>query len=136
VYSISHYVIKFVNDLWQVGCFHRVSLFSSPIYITEILLKVVLNIIPITLPSLHDTEHDQDRPIKWWKHSKLYYTKIHARVVRVRWFRPLLESADSGRSVGRCVLTNVALLGKLGKLVHKQNCYHAFLTFLYITSLS
>ena len=50
LYSIQHYVIKFVSDLWQVGGFHRV--FRFPIIkkndlhdITEILLKVALNTI-------------------------------------------------------------------------------------------
>ena len=69
VYSIQHYVIKFVSDLWQVGDFHRVLRFPPPIRrslryqrgisesvyknnrsdITEILLKVALNIIILTL---------------------------------------------------------------------------------------
>ena len=31
VYSIKHYVIKFVSDLWQVGDFHR---FPLPIQLT------------------------------------------------------------------------------------------------------
>ena len=31
VYSIQHYVIKFVSDLWQVGCFLQVLLFPLPI---------------------------------------------------------------------------------------------------------
>ena len=31
VYSIQHYVIKFVNDLWQVGGFHWVLRFPPPI---------------------------------------------------------------------------------------------------------
>jgi hypothetical protein len=31
VYSIQHYVIKFVSDLWQVGCFLR---FPPPIKLT------------------------------------------------------------------------------------------------------
>jgi hypothetical protein len=53
VYSIQYYVIKFVSDLLQVG-----GLLSTPIssnnktdrhYIAEILLKVVLNTIALTL---------------------------------------------------------------------------------------
>ena len=53
VYSIQHYVIKFVSDLWQVGGF----LLSSPVSstnktdchdITEILLQVALNTITLT----------------------------------------------------------------------------------------
>ena len=53
VYSIQHYVIKFVSDLWQVGGFLRVLQFSPPtkqiatIYnVIEILLKMALNAIP------------------------------------------------------------------------------------------
>jgi hypothetical protein len=51
VYMIQHYVIKFVSDLRQVGCFLRVLQFPPPIKpetpynITEILLKVALNTI-------------------------------------------------------------------------------------------
>ena len=52
VYLMQHYVIKFVNDLRQVGGFSRYSV-SSTIKtdrhnITEILLKVALNTIPLT----------------------------------------------------------------------------------------
>jgi len=46
VYSIQHYVIKFVSDLWQVGGFPWVSINKTDCHnITEILLKVALNII-------------------------------------------------------------------------------------------
>ena len=49
VYSIQHYVIKFVSDLRQLGGFHQVLLFPSPNKthhdITEIFLKVALNTI-------------------------------------------------------------------------------------------
>ena len=34
VYSIQHYVIKFVNELRQVSCFFRVLWFSPPIKLT------------------------------------------------------------------------------------------------------
>jgi len=54
VYSIQHYVIKFVSDLRQVGGFLHVLRLPPPIKtdrqdITEILLKVVLNTITLTL---------------------------------------------------------------------------------------
>jgi hypothetical protein len=47
VYSIQHYVIKFVSDLWQVGGFLRVSSTNKTDHhdINEILLKVALNTI-------------------------------------------------------------------------------------------
>ena len=53
VYSIQHYVIKFVSDLWQVGGFLRRLPFSSTNKtdlheITEILLTVALNTITLT----------------------------------------------------------------------------------------
>ena len=52
VYSIQHYVIKFVSDLRQVSGFLQVFEFPSPIKltqnITEILLKVVLNTIALS----------------------------------------------------------------------------------------
>jgi len=53
VYSIQHYVIKFVSDLRQVGGFLLVLRFPPPITndrhdITEILLKVALNTINLT----------------------------------------------------------------------------------------
>jgi hypothetical protein len=31
MYSIQHYVIKFISNLWQVGGFHRVLWFPPPI---------------------------------------------------------------------------------------------------------
>jgi hypothetical protein len=53
VYSIQHYVIKVISDLRQVGGFLRVLRFlyqqTNCYYITDILLKVVLNSITITL---------------------------------------------------------------------------------------
>jgi hypothetical protein len=44
VYSIQHYVIKFVSDLWQDGGFLRVSSTNriDRYVITELLLKVAL----------------------------------------------------------------------------------------------
>ena len=62
VYSIQHYVIKFVSDLQQVSGFFRELRFPPPIkltaIITEILLKVALNTInqPTTIHfHLHKT---------------------------------------------------------------------------------
>jgi hypothetical protein len=54
VYSIQHYVIKFVSDLRQVGDFHLVSATNKTDShdITEILLKVALNTIIITIKKL------------------------------------------------------------------------------------
>ena len=54
VYSIQHYVIKFASDLWQVSGFLRVLQFPPPIKLdchnlTEILLKVTVNTIALTL---------------------------------------------------------------------------------------
>jgi hypothetical protein len=54
VYSIQHYVIKFVSDLRQAGWFSPGTPVSSANKIdhhniTEILLKVVLNTINLTL---------------------------------------------------------------------------------------
>jgi len=51
---IQHYVIKFVSDLWQVGGFFLCTPVSSTNKtdrhdITEILLKVALNTIFLTL---------------------------------------------------------------------------------------
>ena len=45
VYSIQHYVIKFVSDLRQVSDFLRVLQFSPPIKLADILLKGALNTI-------------------------------------------------------------------------------------------
>jgi hypothetical protein len=47
VYTIQHWVIKFVSDLQQVSVFSRYSGFLHEI--TEILLKVALNNIILTL---------------------------------------------------------------------------------------
>ena len=54
VYSIQHYAIKFVSELQQVSGFLLVLRFPPPIKtnhydITEILLKVALNTITLTL---------------------------------------------------------------------------------------
>ena len=54
VYSIQHYVIKFIGDLRQVGGFLWALWFPPPIKtdhhdIAEIWLKVALNIIILTL---------------------------------------------------------------------------------------
>jgi hypothetical protein len=54
VYSIQHYVIEFVSDLRQVCRFLQVLQFLLQIkltatYLTEILLKVALNTITVTL---------------------------------------------------------------------------------------
>ena len=56
VYSIRHYVIKFISDLRQVGGFLRVLIFSPPMKLTStisvILLKVVFYTIMLTFYSL------------------------------------------------------------------------------------
>ena len=50
VYSIQHYVIKMVSDLRQVGSFLRLPLNKTDRHDkTEILLKVTLNTITLTL---------------------------------------------------------------------------------------
>ena len=54
VYSIQHYLIKFVNDLRQVSGFLQVRQFPPPINVTaidiaEILLKSALNTINLIL---------------------------------------------------------------------------------------
>ena len=51
VYSMQHYVMKFVSDLREISGFLQVS-FTNKIYhhdITEILLKVMLNTIYLNL---------------------------------------------------------------------------------------
>jgi hypothetical protein len=60
VYSIQHYVIKFVSDLRQVGCFLLVLRFPPTIKtdchdMTVILLKVALNIIKQKRKSINIT---------------------------------------------------------------------------------
>ena len=56
VYPIQHYVIQFVSDLWQDGAFFSCTPVSSANNtcrhdIAEILLKVALNTITLTLES-------------------------------------------------------------------------------------
>ena len=57
VYSIQHYVIKFVSDLRQVGGFLRILRFHPSIKLTtttsEILLKVALNTITLLPPPFY-----------------------------------------------------------------------------------
>jgi len=70
VYSIQHYVIKFVSDLRQVGGFLRILRFPSQIKLTttEILLKVALNTI---------------NQIKFICKSKSNKKNIHEKVKRI-----------------------------------------------------
>ena len=71
MYSIQHYVMKFVSDLWQIGGFLRE---GTPVsstnktdnhYMTEILLKVALNTInqtvcdPLSPTPWHISEGEQ-----------------------------------------------------------------------------
>jgi hypothetical protein len=72
VYSIQHYVIKFVSDLRQVGGFLRILRFPSQIKLTttEILLKVALNTII---------------QIKFICKSKSNKKNIHEKVKRITW---------------------------------------------------
>ena len=42
VYSIQHYVIKFVSDLQQVGGFHRVLWFPPPL---KLIATISLNVV-------------------------------------------------------------------------------------------
>jgi len=80
VYSIQHYVIKFVSDLRQVGGFLRVLSFLSPIKltaktdITEILLKVALNTLTLTLHSNIDKILKTD--CDTYKNGKLFLTSM------------------------------------------------------------
>jgi hypothetical protein len=66
VYSIQHYVIKFVSDLRQVGGFIRVLRFLATNKtdghdVTEILLKVALNTIkPTNQPKPVSKNHCSD----------------------------------------------------------------------------
>jgi hypothetical protein len=63
VYPIQHYVIKFVSDLRQVVGFLWILRFPPPIKLTttsltELLLKVALNIITLTLnPNKHQLKY-------------------------------------------------------------------------------
>jgi len=67
IYSIKHYVIKLVSDLRQVGGFLRVLGFPPPIKhdLTEILLKMVLNTITITIDSREMTETGASSNLKF-----------------------------------------------------------------------
>jgi hypothetical protein len=49
VYSMQHYVIKFVNDLRQVGGFLWVLWFPPPIKLTATISKVVVSTIALTI---------------------------------------------------------------------------------------
>ena len=55
VYSIQHYVIKFVNDLRQVGAFLRVLQFPPPIKLTP---QYIWNIVE------SDVKHHKPNPLK------------------------------------------------------------------------
>jgi len=46
VYSIQHYVIKFVSDLWQIDGFLRVLRFPPPLELTATLNVIILTLTP------------------------------------------------------------------------------------------
>jgi hypothetical protein len=77
VYSIQHYVIKFVSDLRQIGGFLPLLRFPPPIKtdrhdIAEILLKVALNTIILTLTLLFFfsvcVDNRATQSCEYWKH--------------------------------------------------------------------
>jgi len=75
VYSIQHYVIKFVSDLWQVGRFHRITNKTDLHDTTEILLKVVLNTLTLTISQSTNTYFCiQNLPLI---RRLIYHTKSH-----------------------------------------------------------
>ena len=72
-WRVQHYVIKFVSDLGQIGGFLRVLRFPPPSKtdrhdITEILLKVALNII---------------KPTYSWRFERKRYHSIYRNVILV-----------------------------------------------------
>jgi hypothetical protein len=83
VYSIQHYVIKFVSDLQQVSGFLQVLRFPPPIKlshnITEILLKVALNIITLTPVIYHDQHYLKDYYNGWMNvclHGQMFSSNL------------------------------------------------------------
>jgi hypothetical protein len=82
VYSIQHYVMKFVSDLRQVGGFLRVLRFPPPTArheITEILLKMALN----TIKLLNETKFKHYKALKrnQIKRSHGFILESHETVV-------------------------------------------------------
>ena len=84
VYSIQHYVIKFVSDLWQISGLLQVLWFPPPMKLTamndiiEIFLKVALNTIILTLNSLRQS---CKCILSWWKSRQLlvsYFTNMNS----------------------------------------------------------
>ena len=79
VYSIQHYVIKFVSDLIQVGGVIRVLRFPPPINwrhdITEILLKVALYIVYLTKPIT----------VRLFLYNKCFSHDLTVRLLMWRW---------------------------------------------------
>jgi hypothetical protein len=77
VYSIQHYVIKFVSDLRQVGGFLRLLRFPPPIKlthnITETLLKVTLSTISL-IPSKKQL----------WNITNVIFTRKEAMMFEIR----------------------------------------------------
>jgi hypothetical protein len=51
VYSIQHYVIKFVSELQQVGGFLRVLRFPPPIKLSHDIIENLLNTITLSYPT-------------------------------------------------------------------------------------
>ena len=74
VYSIQHYVIKFVSDLRQVSVFFEYSNETDRHNITELLLKVTLNTI-----QNQPTKFTAKKQYNWY--DKFMYS-IYVRVLR------------------------------------------------------
>jgi hypothetical protein len=96
VYSIQHYVIKFVNDLWQVGGFLWILWFPPQIKmncheITKILLNVSLNTITLTL--------------FYWLKKKRYFTiKSLTNFITSPWvvFELMTQVVIGTKYIGSC----------------------------------
>jgi hypothetical protein len=81
VYSIQHYMIKFVSDLRQVGGFIRVLWFRHDI--TEMLLKVTLSTITPTLALLMGNRANTQIPFHGESELINKYTYVESEVFHI-----------------------------------------------------
>jgi hypothetical protein len=77
VYSIQHYVIKFVSDLWQIGGFLLVLLFppnkTDSHDITDLLLKVALSTKKTNEPKPNKNYYISDSFMYMYLFDKVYW---------------------------------------------------------------
>ena len=88
VYSIQHYVINFVSDLWQVSGFLKVLRFHPPKKLTP---QYNWNIVKVALNTINQTKPNQTKP----NQTKPPLEKIH----KTFYIPPVKEDNNDSTSI-------------------------------------